>query len=77
MALVLSPEHVHPLEKAHDRKSCDCGNDDLNRYLREQVWQDAEKRIAALFVLTPPDSTKVLGFYTLSSSTPASYRRSS
>ena len=77
MALVLSPEHIHPLEKAHDRKSFDCGNDDLNRYLREQARQDAEKRVAAPFVLTQPGRPKVLGFYTLSSSTPASYRRSS
>ncbi|WP_312283460.1 GNAT family N-acetyltransferase [Candidatus Igneacidithiobacillus taiwanensis] len=68
MALVLTPEHIHPLEKAHDRKSFDCGNDDLNRYLREQARQDAEKRVAAPFVLTQPGNAKVLGFYTLSSS---------
>ena len=45
MALSLVPEHVAPLEKAHDRKSFDCGNDDLNRYLREQARQDADKRV--------------------------------
>ena len=68
MELALAPEHIRPLEKAHDRKSFDCGNDDLNRYLREQARQDAEKRVAAPFVLTQPGSRKVLGFYTLSSS---------
>ena len=68
MALVLSPEHVWPLERVHDRKSFDCGNDDLNRYLREQARQDAEKRVAAPFVLTQPGSPSVLGFYTLSAS---------
>lgn len=68
MALALAPEHIRPLDKAHDRKSFDCGNDDLNRYLREQARQDAEKRVAAPFVLTQPGSPKVLGFYTLSSS---------
>ena len=68
MALSLAPEHICPLEKAHDRKSFDCGNDDLNRYLREQARQDAEKRVAAPFVLTQPGSPAVLGFYTLSSS---------
>ncbi|MCE5361364.1 MAG: GNAT family N-acetyltransferase [Acidithiobacillus sp.] len=68
MALALTPEHIRPLEKAHDRKSFDCGNDDLNRYLREQARQDAERRVAAPFVLTQPGSAKVLGFYTLSSS---------
>ena len=68
MALVLTPEHVRPLEKTHDRKSFDCGNDGLNRYLREQARQDAEKRVAAPFALTQPGSQSVLGFYTLSSS---------
>ncbi len=68
MALALVPENVGPLEKAHDRKSFDCGNEELNRYLREQARQDAEKRVAAPFVLTQPDSSVVLGFYTLSAS---------
>ena len=68
MALVLAPEHIGPLEKAHNRKSFDCGNEDLNRHLREQARQDAEKRVAAPFVLTQPHSPAVLGFYTLSAS---------
>lgn len=68
MALVLAPEHVGSLQKVHDRNSFDCGNEDLNRYLREQARQDAEKRVAAPFVLTQPDSPAVLGFYTLSAS---------
>lgn len=68
MALELCPEHVYALERAHDRKRFDCGNDDLNRYLREQARQDAEKRVAAPFVLTQPGSPAVLGFYTLSAS---------
>ncbi len=68
MALELVPTNVSPLDKAHDRKSFDCGNEDLNRYLREQARQDAEKRVAAPFVLTQPGSGVVLGFYTLSAS---------
>ena len=68
MALVLAPEHVSRLEKAHDRRSFDCGNEELNRYLREQARQDAEKRVAAPFVLTQPASPTVLGFFTLSAS---------
>ena len=68
MALVLKPEYIAPLQKAHDRKSFDCGSEDLNRYLREQARQDAEKRVAAPFAFTQPDSPAVLGFYTLSAS---------
>ena len=66
MALILTPEHIGPLTKAHERKSFDCGHEDLNRYLREQARQDAEKRVAAPFVLTQPGDPDVLGFYTLS-----------
>lgn len=68
MGLVLAAEHIGPLQKTHDRKSFDCGHEDLNHYLRTQARQDAEKRVAAPFVLTQPGNAKVLGFYTLSSS---------
>lgn len=68
MALALLPEHVGPLAKAHDRKSFDCGTQELNRYLREQARQDTEKRVAAPFVFTQSGSPAVLGFYTLSAS---------
>lgn len=68
MALDLALEHIGPLEKAHERQSFDCGHEGLNRYLREQARQDAEKRVAAPFVFTQPGDPKVLGFYTLSSS---------
>lgn len=67
MALALVPEHVGAPGKAHDRKFFDCGNEDLNRYLREQARQDADKRVAAPFVFTQGSPT-VLGFYTLSAS---------
>lgn len=68
MALILAPAHISSLTKAHERKSFDCGHDDLNRYLCEQARQDAEKRVAAPFVLTQPGDPRVLGFYSLSSS---------
>jgi GNAT superfamily N-acetyltransferase len=68
LALVFLPEHIRPLEKTHDRKSFDCGNEELNRYLREQARQDADRRVAAPFVLTQPGNSAVSGFYTLSAS---------
>jgi len=40
----------------------------LDRYLQQQARQDAEKRVAAPFVLAEPPATKVLGYYTLSAS---------
>lgn len=66
--MVLSPDHVVPLEKGHKRDAFDCGNEDLNRYLQQQARQDAERHVAAPFVLQDADGHAVLGFYTLSAS---------
>lgn len=68
MQLALSPEHIVPLGKGHQRDTFDCDNEDLNRYLRQQARQDAERRVAAPFVLLPLDSRVIVGFYTLSAS---------
>lgn len=68
MPLILAPEYIVPLEQGHDRSVFDCGNEDLNRYLKQQARQDAEKYVAAPFVLVEPDTPIVRGYYTLSSS---------
>ena len=68
MPLILSPEYVVPLKKRHDRSDFDCGNEELNRYLKQQARQDAEKYVAAPFVLVESDGPVVRGYYTLSSS---------
>jgi hypothetical protein len=68
VALVLAPQYIVPLEKRHDRGAFDCGNADLNRYLKQQARQDAEKYAAAPFVLLDAQEPIVRGFYTLSAS---------
>lgn len=68
MALTLAPEFIVPLERGHDRSAFDCGSQDLNRYLKEQARQDAEKHVAAPFVLLESGSLTVRGYYTLSAS---------
>ncbi len=68
MPLTLTPEYIVPLEKGHDRSAFDCGNDELNRYLKQQARQDAEKHVAVPFVLLEPGSPAVRGFYALSAS---------
>lgn len=68
MPITLASEYIVPLEKGHDRSTFDCGNEDLNRYLKQQARQDAEKYAAAPFVLVEPDTFIVRGYYTLSSS---------
>lgn len=59
---------IVPLGKGHDRTDFTCGIEPLDRYLQRQARQDAEKRVAAPFVLVEPPSNRVLGYYTLSAS---------
>lgn len=59
---------VEPLGRQHDRTAFHCGADALDRYLKQQARQDADKRVAAPFVAVNPPDTRVLGYYTLSAS---------
>jgi GNAT superfamily N-acetyltransferase len=63
-----TPYRIRPLGKTHDRESFSCGSEALDRYLQRQARQDAEKRVAAPFVLIEPPAVRVLGYYTLSAS---------
>jgi predicted GNAT family N-acyltransferase len=64
----ITPYVIVPLRKGHDRSSFTCGSEPLDRYLQQQARQDAEKRVAAPFVVIEPPASRVLGYYTLSSS---------
>ena len=56
-----------PISKAHDREGFDCGEEELNQFLRRHARQSHERGGAKTFVATPIDEGKrVLGFYTLS-----------
>jgi GNAT superfamily N-acetyltransferase len=48
----------------HDRQSFTCGADDLDRYFRERITQDARRRIASAFVAIGPQGD-IAGYYTL------------
>ena len=63
-----TPYLVEALDKKHERTAFDCGSVALNRYLQQQARQDAEKSVAAPFVLTTPPDLRVLAYYTLSAS---------
>ncbi len=54
-----------PLGPNHDRAAFACGSDPLDVYFKTQARQDAEKNLAAVFVLTE-DGKRVAGYYTLS-----------
>ena len=60
---------VEALTEGHSREGFSCGIEALDRYLHHQARQDAEKRVAAPFVLVGEDrEAQVLGYYTLSAS---------
>jgi GNAT superfamily N-acetyltransferase len=56
-----------PLGRTHDRTAFDCGDDDLNTYLRRYARQNHASGGAKCFVAVPHDTpARILGFYTLS-----------
>jgi GNAT superfamily N-acetyltransferase len=59
---------IEALAKTHERSGFACGVEALDRYLKRQARQDAEKHVAAPFVLVRPPALVVLGYYTLSAS---------
>jgi ribosomal protein S18 acetylase RimI-like enzyme len=59
---------IEPLSKNHDRSHFACGNDRIDGYFRETVSQDVKRRYASCFVAAEMATSRVAGFYTLSSS---------
>ena len=58
--------HFEPLGD-HDRSDFSCGQEPLDRYLREQASQDLKRKLAAVFVLVSRATPrKVAAYYTLS-----------
>ena len=59
-----------PLEKKHDRKDFDCGNRELNEYLKRYARQNDKLGINKTFVAVKSDTPLIIdGYYTISSST--------
>lgn len=57
---------ITPLHKDHDRKKFDCGNADINRFLRDQAGQDRKRSISATYVMVHEDlPSEIVGYYTL------------
>ncbi|MHB8483986.1 MAG: GNAT family N-acetyltransferase [Nitrospiria bacterium] len=58
---------IEALGKELNRKTFSCGIEALDRYLREQINQDAKKRVATPFALIRPPEKTVIGYFTLAS----------
>lgn len=57
---------IEPVTRNHNRTAFDCGNHDLNQYLRNIARQHTEKGISRTFVLVEDSNpSAILGFFTL------------
>ncbi len=58
---------VLPLNDAHDRKRFDCGDTDLNGWLKQTARQHKEKGVSSTFVSVANEAdVEILGFYAIS-----------
>ncbi|HEY2147213.1 MAG TPA: GNAT family N-acetyltransferase [Pirellulales bacterium] len=55
-----------PIAKKHDRASFDCGEPELNEFLRRHARQNHDKGVAKTFLaISQSDGKTILGFYSL------------
>lgn len=56
---------IKQLTKDHDRNSFDCGNIDLNNFLKKTARQAADKNLSRTFVLTDGTTDTIYGFVSI------------
>src|SRR5437879_395521 len=60
------PLNIEKLTRAHDRAGFDCGEESLNRFLREFARKNASEDLGVTYVLVESPRTRgILGYYTL------------
>lgn len=58
--------HEEPIGKHHDRKRFDCGDECLNTFLSHHARQSHDKGGSKTYLAVDDDTSKILGFYSLS-----------
>jgi len=65
--MTLPPWHEEPISKKHDRQGFDCGQPELNEFLRNHARQSHERGAAKTFVAIDAGNSKTVhGYYSLS-----------
>ena len=59
---------IEKLSSHHNRRDFDCGVNELNSYLQKYSSQHERKGMGRTYVATKENDTRVLGYYTISSS---------
>jgi GNAT superfamily N-acetyltransferase len=57
--------HIEPLAEGHDRGGFECGEENLNVFLRQHAGQNAHRDISRTYIALPEGSNSVVGYYTL------------
>lgn len=55
---------IELLDKKHNKKEFDCGNELLNNYLKTQTGQDVKRKLSVCFVLVDKSTDLIKGYYT-------------
>ncbi|UCI31275.1 GNAT family N-acetyltransferase [Mesorhizobium sp. B4-1-4] len=67
--MTLPPWHEEPIAKGHDRASFDCGDRQMNDFLRRFARQSHDQNAAKTFcAIDDTASERILGFYTIAPS---------
>ncbi|ESQ90966.1 N-acetyltransferase [Asticcacaulis benevestitus] len=65
--MIIPTWHEEAIARHHDRKSFDCGNADLNRFLWEHARKNHEQGASKTFLaMSSDDQNTILGYYSLS-----------
>lgn len=58
---------IEPLTREHNRKSFDCGDEEVTRFLREKAMQDHERDLSRTMVLIDEKESakRIVGYHTL------------
>ena len=59
---------IEQLSARHDRSSFDCGVQELNTYIQKDSGQHQRKGMGRTYVAIEEGETRVVGYYTISSS---------
>jgi GNAT superfamily N-acetyltransferase len=58
---------VEPLSRRHDRTAFDCGNQDLNVFLKQFAGQNEDRGLSRTFVMTEAGEVRVIAYHCISS----------
>jgi len=58
---------IRAFDRSLDRSGFDCGEESLNRWLRESANQYERRRLCRVYVAVQAGDIRILGYYTLSS----------